>query len=106
MHDTIAAKEIISQAKKHGNVKKIFVEVGDLAPIRAEDMEENLKKFVDWEIEVIKKPAVVKCVCGYEGEPKVLERAHDFVMFCCPKCNLVPEDVKGTKIILKKIVLQ
>lgn len=106
MHDMIIAKDIISQAKKHGNVKKIVITVGGIAPVRAEEMEELLKKMVDWEIEVIKKPAVVKCVCGYEGEPKILERSHDIVMYVCPKCNLVPEDIKGDKIILKKVVLQ
>ena len=46
MHDTIIAKDIISQAKKHGNVKKIVVEVGDVAPIKAEELEEILKKMV------------------------------------------------------------
>jgi len=106
MHDTTIAKDIISQAKKHGNVKKIVVEIGDIAAVKAEDMEELLKKLVDWNIEVIRKPAVVKCVCGYEGEPKILERGHDFVMYVCPECGLVPEDAIGDKIILKKVVLQ
>ncbi len=106
MLDTIAAKEVISRAKKHGDVKRIVVEVGDFSSTKAEDLEKLLKKFVNWAIEVIKKPAFVKCFCGYEGEPKVLERTKDFVMFCCPKCMLVPEDISGTKIILKKIILQ
>ncbi len=106
MHDTIIARDIINQAKKHGKVKKIVVEVGDIAAVKAEELEELLKKLVDWDIEIVKKEAIVKCVCGYEGEPKIIERGHDFVMYVCPKCNLVPEDVTGDKIILKKVVLQ
>ncbi len=106
MHDTIIAKDIISQAKKHGKVKKIIVEVGDIAPLKADELEELLKKMVDWEVEVNKKKAEIKCICGYEGEPKVLERTHDMVMYVCPKCGLVPENAKGDKIILKKVVLQ
>jgi Zn finger protein HypA/HybF involved in hydrogenase expression len=106
MHDTIAAMDIISQAKKHGKVKKIVVQVGDLSPIKADDIESILKKKVDWDIEIVEKPAEVKCVCGYQGEPKIMERTHDMVMYCCPKCGLIPEHAKGNKIILKKVVLQ
>lgn len=106
MHDTIIAKDIISQAKKHGNVKKIVVEVGDVAPIKAEELEEILKKMVDWDIEILTKKAEIKCICGFKGEPKILERSHDIVLYICPNCGLMPEDIKGNKIILKKVVLQ
>ena len=77
MHEGLIAQKLIDKAKEQGNVKKITVEVGDLAHLPAEDLNAKLKEMVDWEIEIIKIPGLVECKCGYKGAPKILEKAHD-----------------------------
>jgi len=39
MHETIIAKQIIDEAKKHGKVRSIVVEVGDLAHLLKVEVE-------------------------------------------------------------------
>ena len=103
MHETIIAKDIIAEAEKHGKVTKIVVEVGDLGHLPADEMEATLKKMVSYEVEVVSKKATVKCACGYEGNPKILEHHHDFTLFECPECKAVPQIVDGKDIILKSV---
>ena len=107
MHEGFIAQEIIDKAKEQGNVKKIVVEVGDLAHLPAEDLKEALKKRVDWDIEIIKVPGLVECRCGYKGAPKILEKAHDLTLFECPKCKKVPGKIlEGEDIVLKDVVVE
>jgi len=103
MHDSIIARQIIDQAKKHGKVKSITIEVGELASLTAHDLEHVMEAMADCKVNVLEMPAEVRCVCGYSGRPKILERGHDIVMFVCPKCGNVPEVISGDKITLKKI---
>ncbi len=103
MHETIIAAKIISKAKEQGTVKSICVEVGELAEIEKEELEEALKKLVKWNVVVLLCKAVVKCRCGYKGEPKIVSRDHDNVLFECPKCQAIPSVIKGQDIILKKV---
>ncbi len=106
MHETIIAADILNEAKKHGKVKKIFVEVGDLGHLPAEEMGETLRQLVDWDVIITKKKGKVKCQCGYEGEPKILEKRHGFTSFVCPKCGNIPEILDGENIILKSLEVE
>ena len=104
MHETVIAKKIIEEAKKHGSVKSIVVEVGDLGHLPADDMENVLKEMVDWEVTVKRKKAKVQCGCGYVGEPVITHKSHDFNMFQCATCNsLSPVVLEGDQIILKEV---
>ena len=107
MHEQIIAQKIIEEAKKHGNVKEITVEVGDLAHLPADDMKKTLDAMVPWKVIVVSKKAKVKCICGFEGEPKILEHSHDFTLFKCPECDEVPDEIlEGDEIILKDVVVE
>lgn len=105
MHETIIATEIIETAKKQGNVKSITVEVGDLGHLPMDEMESTLKKMVDWDVKMLRKPGKVKCSCGYEGVPKIVQKEHGQTLFVCPDCGAVPEVLDGANIVLKKVVV-
>ncbi len=106
MHETIIANKIIEEAKKHGKVKAISVEVGELAGIHDHDLEKTLKGMVKWDVKVSKKNATVRCSCGYKGRPKIVERGHDFVIFECPECKKIPKVVDGDEVILKEVKVE
>jgi len=103
MHESVFTDQIIKEAKKHGKVKSILVEVGDLAHLPAEDLERTLKKMVKWKVNIERKKADVICTCGYKGEPKIIERRHDLILFSCPKCDSIPKILDGEDIILKEV---
>ena len=106
MHETVLANKIIEKAKEHGKVKSILVEVGQLAEVPAHELAETLKKMIDWEILVTEKKAKVKCSCGYEGEPKIVEKRHEMTLFVCPKCSSLPKVLEGKDIILKEVEVE
>jgi Zn finger protein HypA/HybF involved in hydrogenase expression len=107
MHEGIIAQQLIDKAKEQGTVKKVTIEVGDLAHLPAEDLKAKLTEMVDWEIEIIKVPGLVECKCGYKGAPKILEKAHDLTLFECPKCKKVPFKIlEGEDIVLKDVVVE
>ena len=104
MHDTIISQDIIEAAKKQGKVRAITVEVGDLGHLPAQELLETLQKMVpDWSVRMTRKKAKAKCLCGYEGEPKILEHSHGHSVYFCPKCKRVPEIIEGKDIILKEV---
>jgi len=106
MHETFFVNQIIEEANKKGKVKGIVVEVGDLAHIPAEDLERALKDRVNWDIKIKKKKATVVCGCGYKGEPKIIERKHDLLLFSCPNCDAIPKILDGEDIILRQVILK
>lgn len=106
MHETIIANQLIEEAKKQGNVRKIVVEVGELADMPAEELGETLKAMVQWEVVIVKAKAKVTCPCGYEGDPKIISQEHDAVIYECPECTQVPDVAYGDEIILKEVVVQ
>ena len=106
MHETIIAKQIIETANSKGKVKSITVEVGDLAHLPANEKREVLENMTDWKINIIEKKATVKCSCGYEGEPLILEKGHDSTIFQCPKCKAIPEILDGKDITLKEVEVE
>lgn len=103
MHEITIAKNIVEQANSYGNVKKLVLEVGDIAILTPDELKQALFNLIDWEVEIIKKPAKIKCSCGYEGEPIIVERAHELVIFKCPACRDVPEVLEGDNILLKEV---
>ena len=106
MHESIIANKLIEKAKEHGCVRKIVIEVGDLAHLPASDMKEVMEKLTSWEVEVCSVKSCVKCTCGYEGEPKILEHAHDMTIYECPKCSKIPAEIlSGSEIILKEVIV-
>ena len=110
MHETVFAARIIEEAKKHGNVEAITVEVGDLAHVPASDLAETLRQMAGadgWNVDVVEKKATIKCSCSYEGEPKILAKEHDNTIFECPKCKDGKLDIiDGDEIILKEIKIK
>jgi Zn finger protein HypA/HybF involved in hydrogenase expression len=106
MHEHAIAHEIIHESEKQGDVKSITVEVGALAHLPAKDFEKVLKTMVKWDVNVVEKPAKVRCVCGFIGKPKILEHSHDVSLFECPKCHNIPDVIEGNEIILKKVVVK
>ncbi len=107
MHESIIANKIIEKAKEHGSVRKIVIEVGDLAHLPANEMKEAMGKLVNWEIEVKSVKASVKCKCGYSGEPKIIEHAHDVAIYECPNCKKIPlEILSGGEIVLKEVEVE
>lgn len=106
MHETIIANDIIKKAESKGKVISVVIEVGDLAHLSAEELEQTLKNIVDWNLIIIKKPAKVKCSCSYIGEPKIIEKRHGLTLFVCPKCSSLPKVLKGKDIILKDVEIE
>ena len=106
MHGIHIAGDIIATARKQGKVKKAFIEVGSIANITKGDLENQLNNLADFDFEVVEKQAKVKCSCGYEGTPNVVERQHDIVIFNCPKCRTTPQVIEGDKIILKSVEVE
>jgi len=106
MHEINIVKQIIETANKKGKVKSILVEVGELADVSAEEIESALKKLVDWKVIVATKRAIVKCSCGYKGNPKIVEKRHGLTLFVCPECSSLPKVYEGKDIILKEVTLK
>ncbi len=103
MHETIIANNIITEAKKHGDVKSILIEVGELAHLPSYELKDILKEMTNWEIKVIEKKSKVKCICGFVGPAKIIAKGHDYSLFRCPWCDSIPEVIEGNEIILKEV---
>jgi len=105
MHEHTFIEAILRNVENKDNVRGIILEAGELVGIEAGHLREHiLKRFNDWDVEVLTKKSLVRCECGFEGRAKVLERLHDFVVFECPACGEVPEIVDGKDIKIVKIV--
>ncbi|MBS3105308.1 hydrogenase maturation nickel metallochaperone HypA [Candidatus Woesearchaeota archaeon] len=105
MHETVIADSIIKEANKHGKVKKIYLEIGELAHVPANELLGCLGRLVKWNINSKIKRAKAKCRCGFQGHPKILERGHDYFFIECPKCRKIPELAEGKDIKIIKIIV-
>jgi Zn finger protein HypA/HybF involved in hydrogenase expression len=105
MHEHSIASKIIKDANSYGQVESIIIEVGDLAHLPADEMKNILKeKKPNWNIKVISKKALIRCICGYEGEPKIVQQMHDHNIYECPKCSQpLPKILEGEDIIIKEV---
>ena len=107
MHETIIAQNIIKEAERHGEVKELYLEIGELAHVPANELLECLRTLVKWKINSKEIKAKVKCSCGLNGHPTILERGHDSFLIECPKCkNPMPEILEGKDIKIIKIVVK
>ena len=105
MHETVFIDSIIKSIKNPDEVKEIFLEVGELAGIEAEHLKEHLQKRKKWKVNVETIQSQVECMCGYRGRAKINERLHDLVLYSCPKCEGIPNEViEGDNIKVKKVV--
>jgi len=104
MHEHSFIQSIIKNVEDKDNVQSITLEVGELAGIEANHLEEHLKKETFWpDIICLTKKALVKCDCGYEGSPKIRQRLHDLVIFECENCGNIPEVLGGKDIKILNI---
>lgn len=103
MHEHSFIQAIIGNIKDKGKVSKIEVEVGELAGIEAVHLAEHLEEETSWDVKATTKKAIVSCKCGYRGEPKILQRLHDMVIFECPKCHAIPKIKEGKDIKILKV---
>jgi len=106
MHETVFARKIIDEAQRHGDVKAISIELGELAHVPPEELLECLQSLVEWDIESVIIPAKVICPCGFIGYPKILERGHDYFFIECPECKEIPELVDGKDIKLVHVTVK
>lgn len=97
-HESKVVENIL---KEVGNAKKVKVLVGELSGYTVDEIKRALEPRIECEVE--EEKGIVKCECGFEGNPKILEKEHDFVFFECPKCSAIPEILKGKDIIIKDI---
>ena len=105
MHEHSFIEAILRDVEDRENVKGIVLEAGELVGIEVEHLKEHLiEMYNDWDVEILEKDGLVKCKCGFEGRPKVLERLHDLVVFECPECGGIPEVVGGKDIKILKVV--
>lgn len=95
MHELVFVDRILEEAAKYGKVKRAVVEVGDLAQIDADHLQDALRARAAYGIDVIGKKARVNCECGYDGEPDIVDRGHDFVLYECPDCKGIPHIMDG-----------
>ena len=106
MHETVIANNIIMEVKKYGEIEKLHLEIGELAAVPANELLECLKSAAGWKVIGTEKRARVRCSCGFNGHPTVLERGHDSFLIECPKCKRVPEIIEGQDITIKKVVVK
>ena len=106
MHGIHIAQDLVNKASQQGKVKKAYIELGELANITKQDLEKHLESIAKFPFKLTEKKAMVDCICGYKGSPKIIERQHDLVLFECPKCGLTPKITDGDKIILKSVEVE
>ena len=106
MHETVFAKKIIDEAKKHGDVQSIVIEVGELANVPGRELLECLQMLTKWNVQMNEIRSVVKCECGFNGHPTILERGHDYFFIECPQCKDIPEIISGTDIKLVSVTVK
>ncbi|MBS3121513.1 hydrogenase maturation nickel metallochaperone HypA [Candidatus Woesearchaeota archaeon] len=99
------SKTVSNKTTSFDKIVSVSFEVGDLAHLSAEELEETFKSMVKFKIIIKRKKAIVKCKCGFKGEPKILERGHHSLIFVCPKCEEVPQIVDGEDIKIVEIEL-
>ncbi len=101
MHEHTFIQSIINQVPNADKVISIELELGELVGIEADHLKEHLEDETSWKVLIYVKKARIKCTCGYIGEPKILQRLHDLVIYECPQCendNVIVLEGKDIKI--------
>lgn len=92
----------IASTKKAKKITRLVVEVGKLSPYDPQIVKTALVSFVSGtmadgaEIKVKPNPSMIKCRCGFSGEPKVFGMSRNTVAEC-PKCGRTEVLVLGGK---------
>lgn len=94
MHEIAHAQAVINQAKKLGAKKGAIVEVGELCDLEAHELEETMKRLINWNLEVKEKESKIECVCGYKGKARILDKGHGYCYFDCPNCSALGKSIK------------
>lgn len=82
----------VAATKKAKKITRLVVEVGKLAPYDPQSVKTAMVALVSGtmangaEIEVKLNPSMIKCRCGFQGEPKVFGISRNTVAEC-PKCG-------------------
>jgi len=107
--------EILKEAEKHNakKIKKIEIDMGDLATITARELESALEVIIKdtiaegMEIEITKIQVRVKCSNNHENEIEV-KRDHHHVMpeLKCPECGAGVKVIQGRECILQRILAE
>ena len=106
MEQVAIAEKLVQEAQQKGKVKTLFIDVGELADITAEELAATLKTLVSWSVVIQEKKAVVRCSCGYKGEPKIVERRNSMVFFVCPECSSLPKVLSGKDIVVSQVEVE
>lgn len=106
MHEQVFVGRIVEEALRHGNVEAVTIEVGELAPIPAAELERALS-VTGWALTVRTTPATINCVCGFTGRPVVTDKGHDYTVFHCPRCEQAfPAIIEGKDVVLKDVTVR
>lgn len=90
----------IASTKKAKKITRLVVEVGKLAPYDPQIVKSALVSLIpgtmasEAEIDVKLNPSMIKCRCGFHGEPKVFGMRRNTVAEC-PKCGRTEVIVLG-----------
>jgi Zn finger protein HypA/HybF involved in hydrogenase expression len=103
--NTAIVERLIAEAKKQGRVKSMLVEVGELTTAFPHMIKAALEQKMGCTVAVLQKQGIVQFMCGYFGEPKILEKTENTLEFVCPSCGNAPGVVDGERIFLKEVVL-
>ena len=105
MHETIIASEIIKEAESHGKVKEIYLEIGEIAPVPAEELVDCITTLTGWKVIHKEIASIVRCQCGYKGRAKIIVRGHDSCLIECQKCKMTPDIISGKEIKVTSVVV-
>lgn len=82
----------VAATKKARKITRLVVEVGKLSPFDPQTVKTAMVSLVSGtmadgaEIEVKPNPSMIRCRCGFQGEPKVFGMSRNTVAEC-PKCG-------------------
>jgi hydrogenase nickel incorporation protein HypA/HybF len=109
MHEYSVAYDIYATAKRAAEehnateVKKIFVDVGEMTMVNPEQVKflfdvikEEDPAFRNAALEYRQVPVKVRCNCGYEGCEH----------FVCPECGGMPQIIEGREIVVTNIEIE
>lgn len=106
MHEQVYVGRIVEEAQRHGSVQAVAVEVGELAPIPAAELEAALG-VTGWALTVRTSPSTVSCPCGFTGRPVITDKGHDYTVFHCPSCEQpFPAIIQGKDVVLKEVTVK
>jgi Zn finger protein HypA/HybF involved in hydrogenase expression len=108
-HEQVYVQDMVkaaTEAAAGSQITGVKIEVGELAPIHADDIKTAME-FTGWALDLVVKPGTVRCKCGYTGQPNIQEKGHDYTIYSCPACGgNLPPVIDGKDVILKDVVVQ